>query len=83
MWWGVAPDRVLYGSWVVSRTSGCFRTSRAGAKFLNFGVLVARFPESGFVFVGDTGELDGQARGIHVLQPSGLMACVCAHCRNE
>ena len=73
--WGVAPDRVLYGSaheWV-------FQDFKGWRKFLNFQKLVERFPQSSFVFVGDTGELDGQAGELMCYKYPELMACVLLH----
>ena len=73
--WGVAPDRVLYGSaheWV-------FQDFKGWRKFLNFQKLVERFPSSSFVFVGDTGELDGQAGELMCYKYPELMACVLLH----
>jgi hypothetical protein len=73
--WGVAPDRVLYGSaheWV-------FQDFKGWRKFLNFQILVERFPRSSFVFVGDTGELDGQAGELMCYKYPELMACVLLH----
>merc|ERR1711965_1084778 len=73
--WGVAPDRVLYGSaheWV-------FQDFKGWRKFLNFQILVERFPQSSFVFVGDTGELDGQAGELMCYKYPELMACVLLH----
>ena len=73
--WGVAPDRVLYGSaheWV-------FQDFKGWRKFLNFQKLVLRFPSSSFVFVGDTGELDGQAGELMCYKYPELMACVLLH----
>ena len=48
-------------------------------KFLNFQILVERFPQSSFVFVGDTGELDGQAGELMCYKYPELMACVLLH----
>ena len=73
--WGVAPDRVLYGSaheWV-------FQDFKGWRKFLNFQILVERFSDSSFVFVGDTGELDGQAGELMCYKYPELMACVLLH----
>ena len=73
--WGVAPDRVLYGSaheWV-------FQDFKGWRKFLNFQILVERFSGSSFVFVGDTGELDGQAGELMCYKYPELMACVLLH----
>ena len=72
--WGVAPDRVLYGSaheWV-------FQDFKGWRKFLNFQILVERFPQSSFVFVGDTGELDGQAGELMCYKYPELMECAVA-----
>ena len=73
--WGVAPDRVLYGSaheWV-------FQDFKGWRKFLNFQILVERFPQSSFVFVGDTGELDGQAGELMCYKYPELMEAVLLH----
>ena len=73
--WGVAPDRVLYGSaheWV-------FQDFKGWRKFLNFGVLAARFPGSGFVFIGDTGERDGEAGELMCYKYPELMEAVLLH----
>ena len=73
--WGVAPDRVLYGSaheWV-------FQDFKGWRKFLNFQTLAERFSDSSFVFVGDTGELDGQAGELMCYKYPHLMACVLLH----
>ena len=73
--WGVAPDRVLYGSaheWV-------FQDFKGWRKFLNFQKLVERFPSSSFVFVGDTGELDGQAGELMCYKYPELMEAVLLH----
>ena len=73
--WGVAPDRVLYGSaheWV-------FQDFKGWRKFLNFQILVERFPQSSFVFVGDTGERDGEAGELMCYKYVEKMACVLLH----
>ena len=73
--WGVAPDRVLYGSaheWV-------FQDFKGWRKFLNFGVLAARFPGSGYVFIGDTGERDGEAGELMCYKYPELMEAVLLH----
>ena len=66
---------MLYGSaheWV-------FQDFKGWRKFLNFQTLVERFPQSSFVFVGDTGELDGQAGELMCYKYPHLMACVLLH----
>jgi len=56
-----------------------FQDFKGWRKFLNFQILVERFPESSFVFVGDTGELDGQAGELMCYKYPELMACVLLH----
>ncbi|KAH8057538.1 hypothetical protein JL722_6619 [Aureococcus anophagefferens] len=84
--WGVGLDRVLYGSvheWV-------FQDFKGWVKFQNFERLAARLgdlprgdgeePARRYVFVGDTGELDGQAGEIMLARHPDLCAAVLLHC---
>lgn len=84
--WGVGLDRVLYGSvheWV-------FQDFKGWVKFQNFERLAARLgdlprgdgdaPARRYVFVGDTGELDGQAGELMLARHPDLCAAVLLHC---
>ena len=73
--WGVATDRVLYGSaheWV-------FQDFKGWRKFLNFGLLAERFPASAFVFVGDTGERDEEAGELMCYKYPAVVDAVLLH----
>ena len=79
--WGVAYDRVLYGSvheWV-------FQDFKGWRKFANFEKLLARLGDAGaeasrsYVFVGDTGELDGQAGELMAARYGDRVAAVLLH----
>ena len=82
--WGVAFDRVMYGSvheWV-------FQDFKGWVKFRNFEALARALGDLGggeapsrrYVFVGDTGELDGQAGDLMLRVHGDICAAVFLHC---
>ena len=79
--WGVAYDRVLYGSfheWI-------FQDFKGWRKFANFQKLLSALgdlddaPKRRYVFVGDTGELDGQAAELMAARYPDRVAAVFLH----
>mmetsp|Transcript_5349 Transcript_5349/g.19025 ORF Transcript_5349/g.19025 Transcript_5349/m.19025 type:complete len:178 (-) Transcript_5349:126-659(-) len=87
--WGVAYDRVMYGSvheWI-------FQDFKGWRKLQNFEILARNLgdlrslsdpapasPAREYVFLGDTGELDGQAGELILARYPGLCQTVLLHC---